>query len=155
MTNYEKLQADIAAQIAKGHMLIMSVFGDPSSGQKGFAYTIGLTSLGLPEIMISGSMRSEVQHGLIEALAAEYKEHGISLGITHELLSGGLRAELVEVDCYQAKSAFIVQAANYYEGSGKTIRLVQIRWPDTQGRLPDEEGFDMGDKQDLLPRLTH
>ncbi len=50
---------------------------------------------------------------------------------------------------------FIIQASNYYQGSDRAVRLVQIRWPDAQGRLPDEEGFDMADKQDLLPRLTH
>lgn len=157
MSIYQKIQDDIATQVAKGHMAIFSIFSDPQNKRLAFAYTVGLTSLGLPEIIISGNMNPRFQHALIEHLAGLYKERGAFFGVSHELLADGLRVELVEVDCAASADfgGFIIQASNYYRGTDRAVRLVQIRWPDAQGRLPDEEGFDMADKQDLLPRLTH
>lgn len=156
MTAYKNLQVDIASKIAKGQASVISVFATDSPQENDFAYTVGLTSLGLPEIIIVGSMDPLIQHVLIGSLTAKYKERGAFFGVSNELLQNGLRVDLVEVDCTAPKTKeFIVQALGYYGSDVGKVRLVQIRWPDAQGRLPDEPGFDMGDKQDLLPRLNH
>ncbi|WP_168797143.1 DUF4262 domain-containing protein [Aeromonas veronii] len=141
--------------VAKGDKMIINVWGSEDGLQNGFCYSVGLTSLGLPELFISGNADPRIQCALIESVAAMYQEKGVSLGIHEGLLANGLRMELVEVDCadHKIRNEYIILAMDYYQGHAipGCIRLVQLRWPDTQGRLPDEPGYDMADKQDLLP----
>lgn len=151
------MQDEIAAKVAQGRFAVFRVFPTPDRPGLPFMYTAGLTSHGLPEIIITGPVVPWVQQYMIDTLLGLYQERGVFLGETKELLDLGYRADLVEVDCSSelVRDDYIVQALEFYRGTGKKVRLVQIRWPDTQGRLPGEDGYDGADKQVLLPRLTH
>ena len=151
------MQDEIAARLAEGRFAMFRVHPTPDLPGLPFIYTVGLTGMGLPEIIISGPVSPWLQQYMIGKLLELYQERGAFFGVSHELLADGLRVELVEVDCTSelVRDSYIVQALEFYRGTGKSVRLVQIRWPDTQGRLPGEDGYDMADKQDLLPRLTH
>lgn len=151
------MQDEIATKVAQGRFAVFRIYPSPDSPGIPFLYTAGLTSLGLPEIIISGRISLWVQQYMLDKLLGLYQERGVFLGETKGVLGQGFRADLVEVDCTSdlVRDSYIVQALEFYRGTGKSVRLVQIRWPDTHGRLPGEDGCDMADKQDLLPRLTH
>lgn len=156
----QMLHLRIDELVANRDKMIVGVGGE--EGSNNFFHSIGMTSLGLPELIISGNANPIIQYGMIEMVAAMYQAQGVSLGIHDDLLESkdgsDLRMALVEVDCSNqtVRDKYIAQAISYYEAKNHSapIRLVQLVWPDKQGRLPDEPGYDMVSKQDILPSLT-
>jgi hypothetical protein len=156
----QMLHLRIDELVANRDKMIISVGGDQNANA--FFYSIGMTSMGLPELIISGNANPVIQHAMIEMVAEMYRAKGVSLGIHDDLLASkdgrNLRMALVEVDCSNqtVRDEYIAQAISYYEAKNHSgpIRLVQLVWPDKQGRLPDEPGYDMASKQDILPSLA-
>lgn len=141
--------------ISRGENLIISVGGSADGRSLPFAYTIGMTSLGLPELLISGHLGVKVQQTLLNDVARRFKNEGVKLGLHRDLLVGGFLMDLVAIDTSvsEVRENYILQACNYYRDQLMPVRLVQLLWPDNQGRLPSMSGYELTGFQDLLPPL--
>ena len=101
----------------------------------GFAYTVGLSELGLPELLVTGlAYRKSLD--LLNDVAHLYGFHGLALepGRRQERRDGG-ELEIVEV---AEPTVHLVRAQALY---GDGIRALQLVYADDRGRWPWEVGF--------------
>jgi hypothetical protein len=107
----------------------------------GYAYTIGFpAALGFPEVMVFGLMPSAAR-GLID-LVADLVHGGTEIPLGVELVGlfdNDLRCVFAPVDI-GTWSELVPGATEWYHGDG--FELVQLLWPDRNGFLPTEVGFD-------------
>lgn len=107
----------------------------------GFAYTIGMPeSHRFPDIVVFGLAPVAVK-GLID-LVVEQLSGGITIPLdTHlvGLLDNDLRCVFAEVDTVLHADLFAT-ARKWYRG--QRFSMVQLVWPDRNGWLPGESGFD-------------
>lgn len=133
--------------------LLEPVAGDPSTDPPfpGYAYTIGFEqTFGFPEVVIVGlkPVAAKGLAGLIADLLAGGTQ--IPVGeLFRGLYDGDLRAALLPVDVGATGAMFEGASAWYGEAP---FRMVQLAWPDRDGWLPWEPGFDpaLGAVQVLL-----
>jgi hypothetical protein len=107
----------------------------------GYAYTIGFEgAFGFPEVVVFG-LTPVAANGLA-GLVAEFLAGGTELPVDAlftGLLDNDLRCALVPVDV--AEHAELFEAAAAWHG-GLDFRVVQLVWPDRDGWMPWEPGFD-------------
>lgn len=107
----------------------------------GYAYTIGLeTAFEFPEVVVFGLMPAAAK-GLL-GLVVEVLQGGgdIPIGpLFTGLLDNGLRSALLPVDLEQFAELFDSATAWY---GGLDYEVVQLAWPDRNGWMPWESGFD-------------
>lgn len=107
----------------------------------GYAYTIGFPArFGFAEVAVFG-LTPVAARGLL-GLVADLLEGGteIPLGIALTgLYDGDLRCVFAPVDLEVWRSLFASATAWYRDDE---FALVQLLWPDRNGFLPFEEGFD-------------
>ncbi len=105
-----------------------------------WAYTIGLAqSVGQPDVIVIG-LPPQVMHAMVRtlanmALAGAELRHGLR---TDDVLQG-MPCELRAVDPAWLDVMFMHARAVYGE---RPFSGLQCVWPDKQGRLPHEDGFD-------------
>jgi hypothetical protein len=100
-----------------------------------FAYTIGLTEQGLPELVITG-LRQERAHEVLQTLARH------SIGV-EELVPGERRNvcgsdQLLEIVAVPHPEAHLFDAVGLY---GPDVHALQLVWEDDRGRWPWDVGF--------------
>ena len=112
----------------------------------GFAYTVGLTPLGHPELLVTG-MKPPVGARLLNDIAHHLVFHdGLPLlAGDRQQLKDGLTLEVVDV---AEPTVHLVMARELY---GPGIRAVQLVYADDHGRWPWEVGF-RGSEPVLGPR---
>lgn len=124
--------------IAEHGWMIQGIF--PSAGEEGapFAYTVGLTVAGLPELVISG-LPADVAHQLLNAAARK--------SLAEEFRVGRLVTGVASVDfrVVEAPAAEVNMAWHLYPG--KPVRSLQLVWPDRDGNYPGDPGWSLGDAQ--------
>jgi Domain of unknown function (DUF4262) len=107
----------------------------------GYAYTIGLESaFAFPEIVVFG-LTPVASRGLV-GLVVDFLRSGSELPVGPlftGLLDNGLRSALLPVDIGDYGEMFGAATA-WYET--EPYRIVQLAWPDRNGWLPWEAGFD-------------
>ena len=112
---------------------------DPPCGA--YAYTIGLpASHRFPDIVVFG-LTPVATKGIVE-LVVEQLAHGVEVPLDTVLvglLHNDLRCVFAEVDT-QAHVDLFETAAKWYRG--RPFEMVQLVWPDLDGWLPTESGFD-------------
>lgn len=134
---------NVREKIMKHGWMVQGVFGD--EGGPGFAYTIGLTEAGLPELLISGNLDNQVAMQLLNAAAA--------LHVANEFQPGDEISDIANVVFRVVAckpDAPVQQALNYYhdpKGSKGTVRTLQLVWPDDNGLYPGP--FSRSDGQPL------
>ena len=113
----------------------------------GFAYTVGLTGLRLPELLVTGMAdrdAADLLNGVAHRMVC-HDEH-LDAGAQHAW-PGPIRAEIVEV---AEPTVHLVMAHRLY---GPAIRAVQLVRADDRGRWPWEVGF-RGNQPVLGPRAV-
>ena len=109
--------------------------------QPSFAYTVGLEqTFGFPEVIVFG-LTGVASRGLV-GLVADALAQGAEIPVGEPfvgLLDRGLRAALLPVDT-TGLEGMLDEAVAWY--GGLRFRLVQLTWPDRQGWLPWEPGFE-------------
>ena len=114
---------------------------DTDPPMPGYCYTIGLPELvGFPDIVVFG-LTPVAASGLI-GMVADFLVGGTEIPIGVEitgLYDSGLRAVFAEVDVEQWSALFATGIAWH---RGDAFDLVQLVWPDRNGFLPYETGFD-------------
>lgn len=117
-----------------------------------YCYTVGLVSKGLPDLIIVGlDIQTSISVGdelIIRALGLDAPGRAVPtaagphpFNVNEELLDvfKGSRAMLVDVPPPQAAKRSLF-AHDYAEAVSKAPDLIQLVWPDRNGRLPFEEG---------------
>ncbi|MEU7171490.1 MULTISPECIES: DUF4262 domain-containing protein [Micromonospora] len=103
-----------------------------------FAYTVGLTAHGCPELLIAG-LDPAIAHHLLNDLAArvydraERFSHGQRVG---DLIDG---YDAAIIDGFPAGHLHLGAAIARY--GPQQVRVQQIVWPDPAGRFPWEDGY--------------
>jgi hypothetical protein len=114
---------------------------DTDPPRPGYAYTIGFpASFGFPEVIVFGLTPVAVR-GLID-LVADLLRGGTEIPIGVELVGlfdNELRCLFAPVDC-EIWADLVGTAIAWYRGG--PFDMVQLLWPDRNGFLPTEAGFD-------------
>jgi hypothetical protein len=114
---------------------------DTDPPQAGYVYTIGFeTSFGHPEVVIFG-LTGQAASGLLRMIGGHLAGGG-ALPVGEEfvgLLDNELRSVLLPIDTDAAEGLF-ASADLWY--AGEEYRVLQFVWPDKQGWLPWESGYD-------------
>lgn len=136
--NHEATEAEyltsVCTQIDRYGWLVQGVRG--TRLHTAWAYTVGLTEYGVPELVITGR-RLEVAASMLNAVAKyTLDEVEISPGETMHL--GEVYLEAVALP---HPGAHLFRAAAMY---GDRARAVQMVWSDERGRLPWERGHRGG-----------
>ena len=122
-----------------------------------FYYTVGLHSKGLPELILFGPFRPELATALINTAAEHMADNSMAFvpGLVQHPDGGLFNLPTVFARAVPEKSAeFCVQLHSFYHT--QNIEVMQMIWPDTQGKFPWEVGseFVAGkqffDKQKLI-----
>ncbi len=107
----------------------------------GYAYTIGFPAMfGFPEVLVFG-LTPVASNGVI-GLVADMLRGGTEIPIGVELVGlfdNDLRCVFAPVDLGEW-GAFTEVATAWYRGAD--YQVVQLLWPDRNGFLPTEVGFD-------------
>ncbi|WP_432833036.1 DUF4262 domain-containing protein [Dactylosporangium sp. CA-092794] len=103
-----------------------------------FAYTVGLTAHGYPELLIAG-LPPEIAHDLLNDLAARVydKAERFSHGQRISDLIAGYEAVLVEGE----PTDDLLPGVAIARYGREQVRLLQVIWPDPQGRFPWDAGY--------------
>ncbi|TOJ14054.1 DUF4262 domain-containing protein [Vibrio parahaemolyticus] len=156
MTIYEIIHENI--ENYGWHMFGIS----PSRGDEyhnPFFYTVGLTDLDLPELILVGGMRSEHVHTIFTSIIDEWRQNGVKMGIQADFIAdrdgNNLPIKIVELDNSDdlLRDEFAVQAFEYYKPF-TTPKFAQILWPDMNGLLPGHPDFNMQDYTTILRQKT-
>jgi Domain of unknown function (DUF4262) len=114
---------------------------DTDPALPGYGYTIGFEqTFGFPEVVIVG-LKPVAAKGLA-GLVADVLRGGNPVPVGEQfrgLYDGEQRAALVPVDV-EALGAMFPAATAWYQD--QPFRMVQLVWPDRNGWLPWEPGFD-------------
>lgn len=102
------------------------------SGRQPFAYTVGLTDCGLPELVITG-MDEVAAATVLNAVAGQVLRADLVIGTRVHLC--GLALEVIHVD---RPELHLLTAMTLY---GDDVRGLQLVWPDDRGRYPWEAGY--------------
>lgn len=119
----------------------------------GFTYTLGLTTMGLPELVVTGNIPSDVIKGILDTVVdmavdkGKFTEGIVDVGSV--LASGeALRFYLRPVRSrLNVVRAYAIQADARY---GNEAEYWQLLWADTQNILPTERGYSLTFLQPLL-----
>lgn len=103
------------------------------TGRRPFAYTVGLTDCGLPELVVTG-LRDGVAATVLNAAAAEHLHEQLVPGA--RVTAGGLALEVLPV---AVPGRHLLTAFAVY---GDQVSALQLVWPDGRGRYP----WDLGQR---------
>jgi hypothetical protein len=104
-----------------------------------FAYTVGLTGYGFPELVIAG-LPPETGHVLLNEMAGRVCDEGLGLRHGHHI-RGLLDGQEVRVVAGEISEVLFPGAALMRYGDGR-VRLLQLAWPDAGDRFPWQSGYD-------------
>lgn len=140
------MQDYIARSIAKQGFATIAVGDDPDGW---FAYTVGLTEFGHPEIFISG-LKGEYAH-IVFINAYRAIKDGKSFKAGQEDDTLGSMTCAFKTLSQAAAEKFCCQALFYYEDKAQTPTFLQLVMPDKAGHLPWQPGYDA----DLMKYQRH
>ncbi len=124
----------IAGDIQRHGRAVICVGGDKD--EPPFAYTIGNSSVGLPELLILGTAKGAPLNALSDIMAKRKAAFA-----DNELvdLGGRVPVKVITVtDLARARADYTVQAGEYFRHDDYAVQ--QVLMPDRSGRFPDEPG---------------
>ena len=143
----EQVRSAILGNIDQHGWHIAGVNEDTRNGFPQYAYTVGFgDTLNHAEVIVIG-LSHESAGMLLNAVGERIRQHGqleIDTRYT-DLLSNGLGLSFVEAAEDRARD--LMRLANwYYEAASRQTdtryRVLQLVWPDSDGLLPWEPGYD-------------
>ena len=115
-----------------------------------YAYTVGLTEHGLPELLISG-LDPQLSQDLLNDLAR--RVHGTTQRFTHLQTIGDLLRGFDAVIIDGAPTDALHAGLALARYGAQRVRLQQVVWPDPQGRFPWQPGSTI--TAHAQPLLSH
>ena len=115
-----------------------------TTGEGGFtfAYTVGLSLQGHPEVLLKG-LPPAIMHDLLHNYYDLIQKKGTPAvnAEVQGILGGGLSVIMCELPD-NVYDDYLIQAGNFFGWENKFKALGMI-WPDAEGLFPHEEGFDI------------
>lgn len=130
----DKYRELIQQKIREHGWMVQGVFPTTADDGPSFAYTIGMTEAGLPELLMSGNLSHELLMILLNSAAKQHLAEEIKPG---DEVSDIASVTFKVVAC--GPHAPIQQARNYYYDPYNrlgTVRAIQLLWPDKAGAYP-------------------
>lgn len=135
----DRYYAQVLTKIEEHGWMVQAVMGLPDQPDVlSFCYTAGLALKGLPElyliglpIELGGAILNETAQQMVDTTVPVTNGQVLDLAYSTQFRVHG------PIDAGQAEM-FLAKRIN--EGS---FVAMQVMWPDTEGRFPDEEGYDM------------
>lgn len=127
------------ALIAEHGWMVQGVFPTVDEPGPGFAYTVGLTANGRPELVVSG-LGYEQGGAILNAAARRHLADELRPGMVVEGIAS------VPFTVVAAPHAEIGMVRNLY---GDRAEAVQLVWPDRGGNYPGDPGWTLGDGQPI------
>lgn len=122
--------------------VVQGVFGTQTDPGPSYAYTVGLTAHGFPELAIAG-----LPHELMQVLLNDVAKRVFDFNrrYTHgevldDVLGGGYK--VVVVDGKKSRDTIWPGSAHGLYGED-AVTLQQIVWPDDRHRYPWDEGYSL------------
>lgn len=137
----ETVRAAIEAQ----GLFIQYVGPAPAARNLPYAYTVGLTPSGRPELIVVNLSFSMMQVILSEMAVRTRAGDGLSPGDRHSRIVQDYDLAVVGPADDDSYPVHIARAV--YPGAGPPVQVV---WPDAAGRFPWQAGYDMNQRQPLL-----
>lgn len=107
------------------------------------AYTVGLTEMGLAELIIMGLPR-DAAAGILNAAASEHIRDDLVPGREYHL--GNLPVRVVPISVGRARQMLAIA----WEMYGYKLSATQLLWPSPAGKWPDHPDWDGGGAQQML-----
>ena len=117
----------------------------------GYTFSVGLyRTHGHPELMVMG-LEPEVAHPILGLAVAQIKQgHVYRDGFRDDTLLDGVDCMLRKVPPALHRK-YLGYCSWFYKDRPDGFEALQILWPDSQGRYPDQAGFEM---DAMPPALT-
>lgn len=131
-------QSEIIERFGWAVVHVLPTEEDPA-GTVPFAYTVGLTGYGFPELTVAG-LPPESGHALLNEVAGRVCDEGLLLRHGHrirDLIDG----QEVRVVAGEISETLFPGAALMRYGDGR-VRLLQLAWPDPGDHFPWQSGYD-------------
>jgi hypothetical protein len=137
-------QADLLLIIERFGWAVEHVRVPKKTAARPFSYTVGLTAVGHPEIVVQG-LPAPVAQDFLNAVAEKVRAGG---SYRHGQTTGEFTDENGPVVFLQAQRTELLTAVEQIYGGVDALQLV---WPDSTGRLPWQPGYrNAPDIQPLL-----
>ena len=141
-----QILSDLRALIAEHGWAIRQVMASPEAdGDVQFAYTVGLTAFGHPEVVVMG-MPPEHSATFLNLIGDEVRQGGV---FGHGTVTTEFTSDDAPVVFLTAEDTDRLTAVEQVSG---TVDALQMVWPDSTGRLPWDPGYRNG--PDVQPILT-
>jgi len=134
MLSRDELLADLRDKIDRRGWALVSVFGTAEDPTPPFTYTVGLTAVGHPELIVYG-LPPQVA-GAILNRAGDRIRAGDPV-MAGQRLTGLVQGGLQLVALRAADTSALTTVRAIYGASDDVLQLV---WPDAAGRMPWEAG---------------
>lgn len=142
----EETREFILAKVEEHGFAILSGSVPQSNGAQQYAYTVGLTLQGWPELYIEGVLTHEVLGIILNRQIERFAEAGPAEGEYFGVVPGAdgkLRSMLAPLVAQP-----VIEGRAHFLGWWQTLNpeydvaLAQVLWPDPAGLLPTDEGFN-------------
>jgi hypothetical protein len=136
-----RLRKQIEQLVAAHGWAVQGVFADPAAGEPTFSYTVGLYRTHKhPELVVFG-VSPEVAKTILNRVAFRFAKEGepIVPGVRYDEILEGFPVVFVTAGQDGVDSHLYAYEWFY---KGQTPPVLQMVWPDTDGRFPWEDGFD-------------
>lgn len=133
-----RIQQAIAENIKNYGLHVQYVFA--SEDKPSFIYTIGMTNIGAPELLVF-SLPPEAVAGAMNHLYQEMRMCHRPKDAETITDLWPVKMILESVDSQDA-AEYTIQADEYYRGKGVKPVYKQLVWPDANGKYPHQYGFD-------------
>jgi hypothetical protein len=134
--------------VARAGFLIREAETSPSAGSQRYAYTIGLTGFGRPELLMTGEPPARMAD-LMAVMALHAVDPGnppLAPG-RFDLGEGDARISFAVTGQTDTNDYPLEYLADIYPSAAPPLQVV---WPDENGRFPWETGYRMSRRQPLL-----
>ncbi|GLY01051.1 MULTISPECIES: DUF4262 domain-containing protein [Actinoplanes] len=131
-------QSEIIEQFGWAVVHVLPDLDDPDDAMP-FAYTVGLTEAGLPELTVAG-LPPETGQALLNELATRLTEDGVRL--RHGQRVGDLLEGHDVVIVAGEPTDLLFPGAAVARYGGPRVRLRQIVWPDPWDHFPWQEDYE-------------
>ena len=128
----ERYLAQLTALIARHGWAVQGI--ERERGRPPWAYTVGLTGLGRPELLVTGLVPTRAVV-LLNAVAAHLVHAEVPAPGEQVPLVGGPVVEFVRLP---HPEVHLLRAVDLY---GSTVEALQVVWTDDRGRWPWQLGF--------------
>lgn len=148
--NHRQLRAEMKKEIRKSGWYLQAVEAKGPDSPT-FLYTVGLTTAGLPELILSGVMDPYRLAPILNRLAKHHLRDEFVVGKPIVFPWDAEQSMLIKARAVTDIHA-LQQGLNYYSDPDNTrtvMKAVQIVWSDHNGQFPDGP-FYTGSKQDFF-----